>query len=412
MIVTIPHNICNLVVTKLDSIEKLVNEIGELRIISSHVLWASGVQIPQNNLDNLRSTEEEEDGATKDHKISQVYDNATDDRHHINVISCSKLHGHGCVTVLSPKVALYHTYRTDSITLVHLSDVTSTPLNTSTPILSLPYRLRLSQTTPPTQYTVQHVRPPPYLYCIGLSVRPDLARLLRLSLTTSPLANSLSYGVGLHISFSRVVKELGGNVDGGGKGESEERLIKPNLGKIAEVPCWGRHWVLGCCSRSLDGSSYEEKDSRLEAELHLFVETGYVLSVIPKVDCRKISRRRLWWLLRRKCGAVSTSACVSAVAFVKEICCVAADWGNAIGRLVVISQRQHGRMILEFVENGPLIWPTIKVNGVTRLKKYSKLSATEVIQADCDIKATNIILQGLLPEVYAFVSNHKVAKEL
>ncbi|GKD43324.1 hypothetical protein Tco_1267969 [Tanacetum coccineum] len=33
-------------------------------------------------------------------------------------------------------------------------------------------------------------------------------------------------------------------------------------------------------------------------------------------------------------------------------------------------------------------------------------------QADCDIKATNIILQGLPTEVYALVSNHKVAKEL
>ncbi|GJR30599.1 hypothetical protein Tco_1106831 [Tanacetum coccineum] len=63
-IVTIPHNLCNLVVTKLDSTEKLVKEIGELRAISSHVLGASGVQIPQNNLDNMRSTEEE-DGATK-----------------------------------------------------------------------------------------------------------------------------------------------------------------------------------------------------------------------------------------------------------------------------------------------------------------------------------------------------------
>ncbi|GJY07150.1 putative ribonuclease H-like domain-containing protein, partial [Tanacetum coccineum] len=63
--VTIPHNLCNLVVTELDSTEKLVNEIGELRAISSHVLGASGVQIPQNNLDNLRSTEEEEDGATE-----------------------------------------------------------------------------------------------------------------------------------------------------------------------------------------------------------------------------------------------------------------------------------------------------------------------------------------------------------
>ncbi|GJT82801.1 retrovirus-related pol polyprotein from transposon TNT 1-94 [Tanacetum coccineum] len=74
--------------------------------------------------------------------------------------------------------------------------------------------------------------------------------------------------------------------------------------------------------------------------------------------------------------------------------------------------RQHGRMILESVENGPLIWPSIKENGVTRPKKYYGLSTTEAIQADCDIKETNIILQGLPPEVYALVSNHKVAKEL
>nr|GEV38236.1 hypothetical protein [Tanacetum cinerariifolium] len=53
-----------------------------------------------------------------------------------------------------------------------------------------------------------------------------------------------------------------------------------------------------------------------------------------------------------------------------------------------------------------------KENGVTRPKKYYELSATEAIQADCDVKATNIILQGLPPEVYALVSNHKVAKEL
>ncbi|GJV02948.1 retrovirus-related pol polyprotein from transposon TNT 1-94 [Tanacetum coccineum] len=74
--------------------------------------------------------------------------------------------------------------------------------------------------------------------------------------------------------------------------------------------------------------------------------------------------------------------------------------------------RQHGRMILESVKNGPIIWPSIEENVVTRPKKYSELSATEAIQADCDIKATNIILQGLPPEVYALVSNHKVAKEL
>ncbi|GKE05755.1 hypothetical protein Tco_1397773, partial [Tanacetum coccineum] len=61
---------------------------------------------------------------------------------------------------------------------------------------------------------------------------------------------------------------------------------------------------------------------------------------------------------------------------------------------------------------GPLIWPTIEENEVTRPKKYSELSATETIQADCDFKPTNIVLQGLPPEVYALVSNHKFAKEL
>nr|GEV99446.1 Gag-Pol polyprotein [Tanacetum cinerariifolium] len=63
--------------------------------------------------------------------------------------------------------------------------------------------------------------------------------------------------------------------------------------------------------------------------------------------------------------------------------------------------RQHGRMILESVENGPLLWPTVKENRVTRPKKYFELSATKAIQADCDVKTINIILQGLPPEVYA-----------
>nr|GEY14533.1 hypothetical protein [Tanacetum cinerariifolium] len=74
--------------------------------------------------------------------------------------------------------------------------------------------------------------------------------------------------------------------------------------------------------------------------------------------------------------------------------------------------RQHGKMILESVEHGPLLWPTVEEDGVTRLKKYSELSAAEAIQANCDVKATNIILQGLPLEVYALVSTHKVTKEL
>nr|GEW12326.1 hypothetical protein [Tanacetum cinerariifolium] len=87
------------------------------------------------------------------------------------------------------------------------------------------------------------------------------------------------------------------------------------------------------------------------------------------------------------------------------------DYWKSIMELYMIN-RQHGRMILESVKNGPLIWPTIEENGVTKPKKYSELSATKAIQADCDVKATNIVLQGLPPEVYALVSNHRKAKEL
>nr|GFA81163.1 hypothetical protein [Tanacetum cinerariifolium] len=51
-------------------------------------------------------------------------------------------------------------------------------------------------------------------------------------------------------------------------------------------------------------------------------------------------------------------------------------------------------------------------DGVTRLKKYFELSSAEAIQAHCDVKATNIILQALPSEIYALVSTHKVAKDL
>ncbi|GJV88184.1 hypothetical protein Tco_1532122 [Tanacetum coccineum] len=66
-----------------------------------------------------------------------------------------------------------------------------------------------------------------------------------------------------------------------------------------------------------------------------------------------------------------------------------------------MQNREHGRMILESVEHGPLIWPTVEENGVIRTKKYVELSAAEKIQADCDMKATNIILQGLPADIYS-----------
>nr|GFB14583.1 hypothetical protein [Tanacetum cinerariifolium] len=75
------------------------------------------------------------------------------------------------------------------------------------------------------------------------------------------------------------------------------------------------------------------------------------------------------------------------------------------------------KAILSGAENRPPMlekdmYDSWRKEGVTRLKKYSELSAAEAIQADCDVKATNIILQALPLEIYALVSTHKVSKDL
>ncbi|GKC30392.1 retrovirus-related pol polyprotein from transposon TNT 1-94 [Tanacetum coccineum] len=79
-----------------------------------------------------------------------------------------------------------------------------------------------------------------------------------------------------------------------------------------------------------------------------------------------------------------------------------------------IMNRPHGRMILASVEKGPLVWPTITMDGVTRPKEYTELTHAETIQADCDIKEINIILQGLPTKIYTrqLVTDVKLVKDL
>ncbi|GKD23146.1 hypothetical protein Tco_1224849 [Tanacetum coccineum] len=76
-------------------------------------------------------------------------------------------------------------------------------------------------------------------------------------------------------------------------------------------------------------------------------------------------------------------------------------------------------MILSSADNRPPMldkdlydsWK-IEDNGLIKTKKYVELSAAEKIQADCDIKVTNIILQGLPADIYSLVNHHRVAKDL
>ncbi|GJZ14068.1 retrovirus-related pol polyprotein from transposon TNT 1-94 [Tanacetum coccineum] len=68
----------------------------------------------------------------------------------------------------------------------------------------------------------------------------------------------------------------------------------------------------------------------------------------------------------------------------------------------------------DFITERILQDPTwnMDTDRVTRTKKYAELSAAEKIQADCDMKATNIILQGLPADIYSLVNHHRVVKDL
>nr|GEY36756.1 retrovirus-related Pol polyprotein from transposon TNT 1-94 [Tanacetum cinerariifolium] len=47
-----------------------------------------------------------------------------------------------------------------------------------------------------------------------------------------------------------------------------------------------------------------------------------------------------------------------------------------------IKGKKNGRMMLESIENGPLVYPTIEENGVIRPKKYADLTEQEQLQDD------------------------------
>ncbi|GJX22238.1 hypothetical protein Tco_0226683 [Tanacetum coccineum] len=70
-------------------------------------------------------------------------------------------------------------------------------------------------------------------------------------------------------------------------------------------------------------------------------------------------------------------------------------------------------MMLDLIDEGPLVYPTVVgEDGQTRPKKYSELAEEQQLQDDCDVQATNIILHGLPPDVYALVNHQEAAKDI
>ncbi|GJS56974.1 hypothetical protein Tco_0651758 [Tanacetum coccineum] len=86
------------------------------------------------------------------------------------------------------------------------------------------------------------------------------------------------------------------------------------------------------------------------------------------------------------------------------------SWARRIR--LFIKGKKHDRMMLNSIDNGPVVYLTIEENGQTRPKKYSKLTEAQQLQDDCDVQAMNIILHGLPPDVYALANHQDAAKDI
>nr|GFC93825.1 hypothetical protein [Tanacetum cinerariifolium] len=75
-----------------------------------------------------------------------------------------------------------------------------------------------------------------------------------------------------------------------------------------------------------------------------------------------------------------------------------------------IKGKKNGRMMLDFIDNGLLVYPAIEENRQTRPKKYYKLTKAQQIQDIYDVQATNIILHSLPPDVYALINHQERLK--
>ncbi|GJV04636.1 hypothetical protein Tco_1338205 [Tanacetum coccineum] len=83
-----------------------------------------------------------------------------------------------------------------------------------------------------------------------------------------------------------------------------------------------------------------------------------------------------------------------------------------IHMLLYIKGKKNGRMMLKSIENRPLVYPTIEEDGKIRDKKYAELTKQEKLQDECDVQATNIVLQDLPLDVYSLVNYCKAAKDI
>ncbi|GJX97515.1 hypothetical protein Tco_0353313 [Tanacetum coccineum] len=92
------------------------------------------------------------------------------------------------------------------------------------------------------------------------------------------------------------------------------------------------------------------------------------------------------------------------------------SWANRM--LLYIKGKENGDLLIDLVLNGPFQLGTIEVPGTTntlatvRERTHADLTEEEKLRASVDIKATNIVLQGLPQDIYNLVNHNDQAKQI
>ncbi|GJU27134.1 retrovirus-related pol polyprotein from transposon TNT 1-94 [Tanacetum coccineum] len=86
--------------------------------------------------------------------------------------------------------------------------------------------------------------------------------------------------------------------------------------------------------------------------------------------------------------------------------------------LLYIRGKENGKLLVDSLLNGPFKYGTIIVPGtvttpaIVKDRTYDELTDVEKIREGCDIKATNIVLQGLPQDIYNLVNHYTEAKSI
>ncbi|GJT15811.1 hypothetical protein Tco_0874517 [Tanacetum coccineum] len=86
--------------------------------------------------------------------------------------------------------------------------------------------------------------------------------------------------------------------------------------------------------------------------------------------------------------------------------------------LLYIKGKEHGKKLYDSVINGPFKYGTLAVlktpttPATIKDRTYDELTDTEKIREACDIKAINIVLQGLPQDIYNMVNHHTDDKKI